>query len=507
MRKINVQNLFIIACSLKVASAVAALALNSPVVLGFFVPLGVMALYILLGIYRRNDDVSKEKFADSCYYLGFIFTIASIAVALVDLPNIGVHMQDIAVRFGASMASTVVGLMVRVGMVTFQKDLNDAVRHAEEGVVEASIQFRDHLGFALERLKSFENEVDQASRLSVERVNLNVENLSKNHAEKLAQFFTELTKGNQTAFDAALSEVKESTAVLSLALKKLRGKASVAEESLETVSRLATQQQALFDATQGQVTALEKVSSNLSGIDGILAAIVEELNTGSARTAEVRDKLAQFLQDGTGAFREVTFALKEVARDLSQSSAQNQQSFVDAQKTFDVAVDAYRILAQRVDASTEVMTGKLLEGANVTLKAAERIAASAAVTENAASKLEGVAAADVRVAHTLKTLGETARAGLQRFDIAVEKLQTMVAQLTEVRRTLQQFTPLPNGGPPLAPAHATPTAFSYSAPERHTLGERPAASVHPAGSLESAYAAAHPEGPAQIQVRPPASAT
>lgn len=578
MQKLNVQRLFVIACLLKVTSAVAGWYLNSPWAIGFIFPLMVMGLYILLGTYRRNDDVSKEKFADSCYYLGFIFTVTSISVALIDLPNIGAHIQDIAVRFGAAMLSTVLGLAVRVGMVTFQKDLNDAVRNAEEGVVDASIKFRDHLGLALERLLSFENAVDQASRLSVERVNLNVENLSKNHSERLSQFFADLTKGNQQAFEASLREVKmasqrlsdsvdgyaagmrsnldsieakvdaftgeisnrlktttfpddyfakhlesplaqlkdaadsvhlqvlgasktmgESTAVLSLALKKLRDKAASTDMTLETVSKLATQQQALFDATQSQATALEKVSSTLSGVDGVLAAVVEELNTGSNRTAEVRDQLAQFLEEGTGALRDVTLALKEVAGDLSKSSTQNQQSFIDVQKTFDVAVGAYRTLSQRVDASTEVMTGKLLEGANATLKAAEHMSASATVTENAASKLEGVASADMRVADALKGIGDLAGAGLKRFDTAVDKLQAMVAQLVEVRRTMQQFTPVPTHA---TPGYGTPpNSFSYSAPEsRQTLGERPAALIR-SNSLEAAYAAAHPDTPAPIHTR------
>lgn len=63
--------------------------------------------YVLLGLKRRDHDVTDEKFADTCYYLGFIFTITSIIFSLFDLPSIGTKLQEIAVRFGAAMVSDV----------------------------------------------------------------------------------------------------------------------------------------------------------------------------------------------------------------------------------------------------------------------------------------------------------------------------------------------------------------------------------------------------------------
>lgn len=521
MQKINVQRLFYVACGLKVASAFAGWYFRSPLILGFIFPIAVMLAYILIGTYCRNDDVSKEKFADSCYYLGFIFTVTSISVALIDLPNIALQIQDIAVRFGAAMMSTVLGLAVRVGMVTFQKDLNDAIRHAEEGVVEASIKFRDHLGFALERLQSFETAVDQASQLSVERVSLNIERLSTHHADRLSAFFDELTRGNRDAFAAASAELKtasqrlsesvdgyaqgmranlgsieakvnaftdavasrlaattfpddyfsrqlespleqlraasnsvhlevldaskimgESNTDLSAAMKKLRNRAVSAEASLDSVSKLAIQQQALFDATQGHLNAIDRVGATLSGVDAALATVVRELGAGSARTTDVRDTLAQLLEDGTIARHEVTSALEALVGDLSRFSAENQQYFGQAQQTFDAGVKAYDALSQRVDASHEIMAARFLEGADATLKAAERLSLSAAVTESAADKLQEVAASDAQVAHRLQTIGDVAGAGLERFDVAVQNLQTMVVKLDELRETLQPSTPM-----------------------------------------------------------------
>ena len=113
MIDIRVQKLFAVVLALKVTCSGLGWYLQRPWSLGFAVPLTLMVAYIVLGLNRRSDDVTDEKFADSCYYLGFIFTITSIIFSLFDLPSIGSQLESIAVRFGAAMVSTVLGLGVR----------------------------------------------------------------------------------------------------------------------------------------------------------------------------------------------------------------------------------------------------------------------------------------------------------------------------------------------------------------------------------------------------------
>ncbi|MFW2353976.1 hypothetical protein [Hydrogenophaga sp.] len=214
IRDIRVQKLFAIALVLKVLSSGLGWYLQSPWILGFGVPICIMVVYIWLGLFRRDSDVSDDKFADSAYYLGFIFTITSIIFSLFDLPNIGAKIQDIAVRFGAAMVSTVLGLGIRVYLVSFRVDVSDAIRDAEDTLLGATRAFTERLTMALERLQDFESRVDLATRSSIERVNLQVEALSKNHADKLTGFFSDLTNRNQEGFTKALDEVREASSRL-----------------------------------------------------------------------------------------------------------------------------------------------------------------------------------------------------------------------------------------------------------------------------------------------------
>src|SRR6266853_1721976 len=113
---IPLQKLFVVTIVLKVTLSFLAWLLNSPWFLGFWAPLVMMATYVVIGFARRGEDVGDEKFGDSCYYLGFIFTISSIAFSLFDVPQLDQagKLKDIAVRFGAAMVSTFFGIIVRI---------------------------------------------------------------------------------------------------------------------------------------------------------------------------------------------------------------------------------------------------------------------------------------------------------------------------------------------------------------------------------------------------------
>lgn len=322
MRNINIRNLFIVACVLKVASALAGWYFNSPWILGFVAPLLVMIGYMFLGITRRNNQVSDEKFADSCYYLGFIFTIASISVALMDLPNIGTNIQDIAVRFGAAMLSTVLGLSVRVAMVTFRKDMGDAIQEAEESVVEASLRLRDQLVAALDRLNSFEVAVDQAARLSVERVNLQVENLSKNHADRLTEFFTTLTASNQQVFTSALDEVKGASMRLSNSVNEYAQGMNSSLGSIE--KKVVAFSDAITERLKNTTFPDDHFVKQLEYPLGRLKSAADEISEHIVGASETVGESAMALSVALKKFRGKTSATEAALDAVTQLAAQQQ---------------------------------------------------------------------------------------------------------------------------------------------------------------------------------------
>ena len=189
---IPTKKIFAIAIALKTLSAIASLIVTSSQGVGFYlsalvIPLITMSLYIYLGWNRKDRSLSDEKFADSCYYLGFLFTIISIVVSLIDMGVKREQLQfdDITLRFGVAMASTALGLAVRVYLVNFKVELNDAVVAAEDEIIRSAGQFADRLQSASEAYKRFELSINTSTNNVVEHVGQRIEKMSEDHARRL----------------------------------------------------------------------------------------------------------------------------------------------------------------------------------------------------------------------------------------------------------------------------------------------------------------------------------
>jgi methyl-accepting chemotaxis protein len=477
---IRVQKLFLLTLVLKVGSSFLGWYFQDPWVLGFTVPLLLMGVYIALGYNRRDNDVSDEKFADSCYYLGFIFTITSIIFSLFDLPDIGTRIQDIAVRFGAAMVSTVLGLAVRVYLVSFRKEIGDAIVEAEDAVMDATAKFTEQLKVTLERLRDFEGQVDGAARTSVERVNIQIENLSKNHADKLTAFFTELTQRNQEAFTNALGEVKSASFRLSESVDGYSHGMRTNLASIEAkvvaftdavTARLTTttfpddyfarQLEAplgqLREAT-GEVTAtfrkasnevndssavlskaLNKLRQKASSVDGtlealgelsnqhqlVLAATQTQLNVVSnlATTLAGVDGLLSRTVAGIDATNGVT---SELAARVSLIVAEG----ADARKNLETSLADVIDRLQANHIATESVATKLAESAATSQAVSASLASNVKASEALAGKLDAVIAADLDAANRLDGLGKQGSNLLDKVDNAVSRLNAMVAELS-----------------------------------------------------------------------------
>lgn len=520
---VQLQKLFLITLVLKVASSFLGWYLVSPWVLGFAVPLLIMGCYIGLGYFRHNSDVTDEKFADSCYYLGFIFTITSIIFSLFDLPYIGTRIQDIAVRFGAAMVSTVFGLAVRVYLVSFKEDASDALKNAEQAVLDATRILAEHLRLTVDRLKDFESQVDSATRSSVEHVNLQIENLSKNHAEKLAAFFSDLSAQNQTAFTSALAEVKtasqrltesvdgyslgmrsnlasieakvtgfaeavtdrlntttfpddyfakrleiplshisdsanafagqvkqvsagvaETSTLISRALKKLSDKAEATGESLDTVLRLTSQQQAVLDSAEAQLATLDQMTATLTSFHASLDGISAGIEAGTTATSQLTNALSIVIEDGVATRQHLDGSLGRVFDRLDASTAASNRVATELQTSSETSRASISGLAERLEkdlSATSMAVQALATRMEVSTAANASVSSALDAVANTSSllatKLDRMISGDEQLAVALESLAQHALSAIERTEAASGCLQERLRQFSSLDSLFQ----------------------------------------------------------------------
>ena len=194
---ISLQRVFLVIIIIKVICSVLSWLLNSPWIIGLSIPLLLMVVYIVFGLNKPNREISDERFADSCYYLGFVFTISSIVVSLFDLQNIGSKIGDISIRFGAAMISTVLGLIVRVYLVNFRQDFKDALNIAEDGLLESARNFRIHLEISVDNLRHLEITTNEMIKSISNKMEESAKDTALYYSDQYAKLFEEITSRNQ----------------------------------------------------------------------------------------------------------------------------------------------------------------------------------------------------------------------------------------------------------------------------------------------------------------------
>lgn len=231
----RVKSYFIVALVLKAAFAYASLQLNDPQWLGFVLPLLVMVGYWAVGYQVRkkwNTQLTLAKFADSVYYLGFLFTVFSIIVCLIDIKSIGDNLNGMAARFGAAMVSTAIGMAARVFHTGFRVDTNDAVKGVEERAIQSAENLAMSFDAASQQLEVFRDQVMAASKEAVQSVHEQITAISQHSTNTMESFFTNATRQSNDAFERILTQANEASTNLLITINGLR------EKSEQTLDRM-----------------------------------------------------------------------------------------------------------------------------------------------------------------------------------------------------------------------------------------------------------------------------
>lgn len=291
----RVQTWFVIALALKIVSAGFSLKLNDAMWFGFIIPITVMLAYWAVGYRVRalyDVKLTLAKFADSIYYLGFLFTVVSIIICLFDIQSIGDNLSNMATRFGAAMVSTAIGMVARTLHVGFRPDQEDAVRSVEERAISASEQLAFMFDETREKLTRFRDEVVAISKETTAGAKEQIEEIQKHSIAAMDTYFANATQRSNEAFDAMLKDAKSASDDLLVTINGLADKSENTLERMEShaldFGNLATRrlEQTFFpdDLFANKLQpAIDALSQTTEGVNESISTLADDVKT-AART-------------------------------------------------------------------------------------------------------------------------------------------------------------------------------------------------------------------------------
>lgn len=123
---------------------------SSSLLLSVILPAFLVIIYAFATTKAKNSDLSKSKIGDSCYFLGFSFTLISLSAALINLSQqVGsvdsINIGSVIGGFGAALSTTLAGLLCRLWFTTLSSSFMSSKDKLEEEIEDSMRTFSRHL--------------------------------------------------------------------------------------------------------------------------------------------------------------------------------------------------------------------------------------------------------------------------------------------------------------------------------------------------------------------------
>lgn len=353
------------------------------------VPLSLLFLYAWI-LWQPQYRLREDRAGDNLYYLGFLFTVVSLGIALYRYDGNEHNVDSIINDLGVGLSTTVVGLFLRIfysqlridpeevgsaarveltrGLQQFASDvrqMNEIVRATQHGlgqhVEESSQEFKkllDSTAAVISDVNSKFSSIEIPASLLVDRVN---------------QSFS--------VFDVALQEVSERINRESIDLSPINNQIAESSKSIEAaitglvgnIHDIDIEQGNIFKSFSETVTSVEESLKGLpSGITEANVAIGEQLTLVKGSINSLSDQAAQLElvsknnAAAASSIGEMTVNIQELlisARELSSVNQTLHQISTSLRDNNSVSTQISQLSTQLSEAraETEVLTDSVVK--------------------------------------------------------------------------------------------------------------------------------------------------
>lgn len=238
-----------------------------------FVPIALMFGYLALAWSFSAIRLHDEQTGDNLYYMGFLFTLASLGASLYLFT--GESSTDEVVRnFGIAISSTITGIALRIFYNQSRRDVLDIERATRHDLATVARRVRSELEASTREFASLRRANNQLINEGFEGV---VKQVHKT-GEKLASALSNLT-------DVTLKPLEEVSSKFNSAIEdslkgvstKLSDVTSKIDESANVVTKT---NQSMLSAAEGLTKQVDVIAKKLEAVaipDGVLKNEMEPI--------------------------------------------------------------------------------------------------------------------------------------------------------------------------------------------------------------------------------------
>ncbi|MEA3512592.1 MAG: hypothetical protein U9R37_03225 [Campylobacterota bacterium] len=199
LENIKIQNLFVIAFLFGSINSFIWIIFGYEYI-ALIISIIIMIVYFFIGssIMNKKRSISLEQFGDSNYYLGFLFTLVSLSISLINLSTNKDNMDILVSQFGIAIITTLLGLLARIYVINFAPT-QDANKESFDIIVSHKLQMIDkQLSQTIDKNIIFSNVIDNRINIFQEHLNRITEDMNKTYEEQNISLHNLMKKIEQT---------------------------------------------------------------------------------------------------------------------------------------------------------------------------------------------------------------------------------------------------------------------------------------------------------------------
>ena len=254
-------------------------------------PVIIIIIYGFLLAKTKRYQMFGEKAGDNLYYLGFLYTLISLAMSLIQYSLGANTIEEIITNFGIALFTTIAGMAGRVIMNQMREDIVDIETSARVELSDAAKKLRSELMRSIEDI----NQLRLSTRQSMEES-------KRQSVEIIGQFCATTQEANRQLLDKLSQTLGEATTTCASAITGALGAFESQTTSLNThATRLTKNIEKTVDASDRLWQRLEAIEAPSDIINRKLDAVVSTLSQGASNFHET-----------TRAFRELSPVMQEI---------------------------------------------------------------------------------------------------------------------------------------------------------------------------------------------------
>ena len=281
------------------------------------IPIAVLFGYTFVSWTLPRFELRRDQIGDNAYYLGFILTLVSLTITLVQYSS-NANDDFIISNFGTALISTVLGISIRSVISQFRKDVVGVERDMHASLREASMQLRSQIFASVEGFGTLHRQMAQVTEEAVSNVALAHEKFAEGLHVILDDRIARLDKQVEASSLAIENRITKMVSEIEAASQAFVNGTQVEQDALADTAAAVKKSLSQFETITVDTTSLKNVEAALVEFTESISTKLSSSALAASKHAETITTSAQSMSDvakstQSGIKKQLTVIEKQIA--------------------------------------------------------------------------------------------------------------------------------------------------------------------------------------------------